>query len=289
MAFSLFSCPDNKENTMQPLQIQDELYISFSQINCYAACPLQYQLKYVEQRSPERISSALFFGGSIHKALELFYREARDNGHPPQLERMLAVFSNRLIQQIEESASPVLYKKEAPDLQALLTLGEAMLTAFYRQVDLSSWQIVDIELPLSAPLFNEEREPLDIQLFGVIDLLLKDSSGSGNLLVVDNKTSKQKKSQSSVDEDLQLTAYSYLLCANGYSFPRAPVNCSFQVLRKLKKPTVEQYYTTRSAEDRKRFAKLTSSILQGIENRIFYPVSGWMCSDCGYRDACRSW
>jgi putative RecB family exonuclease len=156
-------------------------------------------------------------------------------------------------------------------------------------VDLTGFEIVDVELPLSAPLFDEHGHPLDILLFGIIDLLLKDASGSGNLIIVDSKTSKQKKSQSAVDDDLQMTAYSYLLSANGYTFPRAEVQCRMDVLRKLKKPTMEYYHTTRTAEDRKRLAKLTTRVLAGIENRIFYPVKSWMCADCQYRDACKDW
>jgi putative RecB family exonuclease len=71
-----------------------------------------------------------------------------------------------------------------------------------------------VELPLSAPIYNTNGESLDIQLIGIIDLLLRDERG--NLMVVDHKTSSQTKSQSAVDEDLQITAYSYLLAANRY-------------------------------------------------------------------------
>lgn len=268
-------------------QIQEELYISYSQIFTYLNCSLKYQFQYVEQRPAERISSALPFGKMTHSILEIYYREVKEHAHPPQLERLLSLFGEGLTLQIEQSTIPVIFKKEAPDLSSLLEMGHAMIQAFYSSVDLTGFEIVDTELPLSAPVYDEHGQPLDIKLFGVIDLLLKDSSGT--LLVIDNKTSKQAKSQSSVDEDLQLTAYSYLLASNGYTFPRAKVNCRFDVLRKLKKPTMEIYTTTRTAENRKRFAKLASRVLKGIENRIFFPSSGWLCSDCQFSQACKRW
>lgn len=268
-------------------QIQAELYVSFSQIFTYLNCSLKYQFQYLEQRPAERMSSSLPFGKEIHNVLENYYREVKEYGHPPQLERLLTVFKEGLTLQIEQSHVPIIFKKEAPDLASLLEMGHSIIQVFYKSVDLAGYEIVDIELPLSAPLYDENGQSQDIKLFGVIDLLLKNSAGG--LIVVDNKTSAQKKQQSAIDEDLQMTAYSYLLATNGYIFPRAEVKCRFDVLRKLKTPTMEYYTTTRSAEHRKRFAKLASRVLKGIENRIFCPSSGWLCSDCQYSEACKRW
>lgn len=273
---------------MQPAkQIKDELYVSYSQLFTYSTCSLKYKFQYVEQRQPERISANLPFGNAIHAALEFYYTDVLKTGLQPQVEHMLEVFCASILQQTEESETPIVFKKELPDVESMLTMGEAMILSFCDDVNLDGFEIVGVEVPLSATLFDEDREPLDIKLFGVIDLLLKDSSG--NLLCADNKTSKHKKSQAAVDEDLQLTAYSYLLAANGFTFPRAKIQCRFDVLRKLKSPSFELYHTSRSAEDRKRFAKLTKSILQGIENRIFYPTSSWLCADCQFCGACKTW
>ncbi len=268
-------------------QIQEELYISYSQIFTYQSCSLKYQFQYVEQRPQERISSALPFGRVIHSVLDVYYREVKETGNPPPVERLLTLLKEGLVHQIESSAVPVIYKKEAPDLKSLLVMGENLIQTFYDNVDIEGCEIVGIELPLSAPLFSADKTALDIKLFGIIDLLLKDSSGT--LICIDNKTSKQKKSQSSVDEDLQLTTYSYLLAANGYTFPRSEIQCRFDVLRKIKYPIFEHYMTTRNTEDRKRLAKLATQVLKGIENRIFYPTASWLCNDCQFRDACKNW
>ena len=55
-------------------------------------------------------------------------------------------------------------------------------------------------------------------LTGIIDLLLRDEQG--NIIAVDNKTAKQPYSQATVDEDLQLTSYAYLLASNRYVLQR---------------------------------------------------------------------
>ena len=71
--------------------------------------------------------------------------------------------------------------------------------------------------------------------------------------------------------------------------PTAPVKCRFDVLRKLKKPKLEQVSTTRTAQDRKRFAKIANAVLAGINAGIYMPQPSWMCSDCSYSDVCKAW
>ncbi|MBV5327060.1 MAG: PD-(D/E)XK nuclease family protein, partial [Chlorobium sp.] len=111
----------------------------------------------------------------------------------------------------------------------------------------------------------------------------------GQLIAVDHKTAKLAKSQSSVDQDLQLTAYSYLLAANKYVFPRAEIRCRFNVIRKLKTPKLEIYNTSRGPLARKRFARLASTVLSGIENQVYLPCRSWLCADCEFQKACNDW
>jgi len=273
------------KQALQPFQ--ENLHISHSQIFCYLACGLKYKLQYVEQRPKERISLALPLGSAIHKAIERYYRSMLDDKAIVSLILLETLFEENLLLALDNSEVPVIFKNEAPDTDAAINMGKGLLKAFYENIDLAGMEIVDVELPLSAPLYTEHGEKTDINLIGVIDLLLKDADD--NYLVVDNKTSKQKKSQDAVDDDLQMTAYSYLLATNGYVFPRAEVNCRFDVLRKLKTPTLEHYYTSRTAENRRRFAKIANAVLAGIEQRIFIPVKGWLCADCPYADACSKW
>jgi len=268
-------------------QYQEQLHISHSQIFCYLACSLKYKFQYVEQRPKERISLALPFGKAIHSALERYYRSLMDDVTIVSLDLMETLFEEGLAMELDTSEVPILYKNEAPDTDSAINMGKGLLKTFYENIDLAGMEIVDVELPLSAPLYTPSGEKTDITLVGFIDLLMRDAGG--NLLVVDNKTSKQKKSQDTVDDDLQMSAYSYLLAANGYVFPRAEVNCRFDVLRKLKTPKLEHYFTSRTAENRRRFAKIANRVLAGIEQRIFIPVKGWLCSDCFYADACSRW
>lgn len=269
-------------------QMKHERHISASQIFTYLGCSLKYKFMYVEQRPQEHLSVALPFGKAIHLGIERYYQSIIETGEIVPLEVMEDLFTESITLAIDNSNVPILYKKEAPDRDSVIEMGKKLLAVFCENIDITGMEVVGTEIPLSARLFTEHGEPTDFKLIGVLDLLLKDRK-SEELLIVDNKTSKQKKSQDTVDSDLQMSAYSYLLAGNGSIFPRSPVNCRFDVLRKLKTPKMEHYYTVRTAEDRRRFFKIATAVLAGIESRIFIPVKSWMCFDCQYTEPCADW
>jgi putative RecB family exonuclease len=269
-------------------QLQSELHISASQIFTYLGCSLKYMFSYVQKSTPQHLSIALPFGKAIHQAIEKYYQSVMDTGEGSPVEIMQELFTESVCLAIDDTSTPILFKKEAPDKDSIIDMGHQLLQVFHDNVGLTGYEVVGSEIPLSATLYTENGEDTDIKLVGILDLLLKDKA-NGELMVVDNKTSKNVVAQSATDENLQMSAYSYLLAANGYVFPRAEVSCRFDVLRKLKKPKMEYSYTFRTADHRKRFAKIASAVLADIENRIFIPQQSWMCSDCQYKDACNSW
>lgn len=272
----------------QALQkLKNELHVSHSQIFTYLNCSLKYFFSYVEARPAERLSIALPFGSAIHTVMERYYRSLMNGGRPEPIAALEEVFTDSLSLAIDEAEVPIIYKRDAPDKASAIEMGKGMLKAFCETVDLSGMRIVDVELLLSATLYDENGLDQGIRLVGFIDLLLMNDAGE--LVVIDHKTAAQKKSQAAADDDTQMTAYSYLLAANKYVFPTAPVQCRFDILRKLKKPKMEFCHTVRTAATRKRFAKVASCVLAAIEKRVFIPQKSWMCSDCQYAKACSAW
>jgi putative RecB family exonuclease len=268
-------------------KLTEELHVSHSQIWVYTQCSLRYKLQYLENRPHERIGSSLFLGSAIHTCIERYYRSLKDKGSVESLKILEELLEDCVSLEIDNSSIPIIYKKEAPNRQGVIDMGKSLLKAFYENVDLTGYEIVDVELPLSATLYTDEGESTDIKLIGIIDLLLMDDSGE--LTVVDNKTAAKPKSQGTVDDDLQFSAYAYLCASNRLTFPTAPIKCRMDVLRKLKTPKFEHYHTVRTADHRKRFAKIANVVLKGIENRVFLPNKSWLCSDCGFTKACSEW
>jgi putative RecB family exonuclease len=169
-------------------------------------------------------------------------------------------------------------------------MGTAMLKVFHEsiaQIVQNVQEIVAVELPLTAKLYTEDGLATEFKLSGILDLVIKDKSGE--IIVVDNKTASKAMAKSTADDSGQMTAYSYLLAANRFVFPTSPVKCRFDILRKLVTPKREIVQTVRTAQDRKRFAKLANRVLAAIENGVVYPQSSWMCADCAYSNACKAW
>jgi putative RecB family exonuclease len=272
----------------QALQmLKEKLHISYSQIFTYLACSLKYKFQYVENRLYERISINLPFGGAIHIVVERYYRTLKEKNIIEPLKVMEELFEDCINLELDHTDIPVIYKKEAPDRKSVIQLGKSMLKAFYDGIDLTNFEVVDVEVPLSARLYTDEFEATDFMLIGIIDLLLMDKNRE--LIVVDNKTAVKAKNQSDVDDDLQFSAYSYLLASNRFTFPTATIKCRMDILRKLKNPKLEHYHTNRTAEQRKRFAKIANAVLAGIDSRIFIPNKSWLCSDCQFINACEAW
>jgi putative RecB family exonuclease len=265
-----------------------DLHISNNQIFTYLTCSLKYRFHYVEKRPPERVSISLPFGGAIHAAIEMYYRGIKNNDQIESVQTLCERFETCLKLDIEQKDVPVIYKKDLPDQDAAVSMGKALLQTFHENKQVPSAQdIVAVEHPLKATLFTENGNPTDFKLVGIVDLILRDKSGE--IVVVDNKTASKAMGQEMANLDNQMTAYAYLLAANKFVFPTAPVKCRFDLLRKLKTPKLEHVFTTRTAAHRKRFAKLATAVLAGIDAGVFIPQPSWMCADCAYADACKSW
>jgi putative RecB family exonuclease len=275
------------QNALLSQILGNELYISHSQINTYLNCSLRYEFQYIRQLPPERVSIALPFGSAIHGGVELFYRTLKNRGQIEPVKALWERFEDCLHLELDNTDVPVIYKRDMPDRAAVVEMGKALVETFHESVDLNGFEIVDVELPLMAQLYDIQKQPVNYKLFGILDLVLRDKNGE--ILAVDVKTASKSMSQSSADSDFQMSCYSALLASKKYVFPTAPVRCRFDILRKLKKPKLQQVYTTRTAEDRKRFCKIAVSVLEAISAGIFVPQPSWMCSDCAYSDACKTW
>lgn len=275
----------------QALQtFNQELHISHNQIFTYLNCSLKYHFQYIESRPMERVSIALPFGSAIHAAIELYYRSLKNHGRGEPVNAICERFETCLELDLEHNDVPVIYKKDLPDHKGAMEMGNAMLKVFHENIAetvQSVQKIVGVELPLTATLYTDDGQATDFKLAGILDVVFRDESGE--ILVVDNKTAARPLAQSTADDSDQMTAYAYLLAANKYVFPTALVQCRFDVLRKLKKPKLEHVTTARTAKQRKRFAKLATGVLSAIDREVHLPQPSWMCSDCAYSEACKTW
>jgi RecB family exonuclease len=187
--------------------------------------------------------------------------------------------------QVEDTGIPVAYK-DGSDKDSMLAEGQLLVLTFYKNAE--PMEVIGVEEPYSSVLFDEEGNPTDFKLIGIVDCIQRNKGG--NLIIIDNKTANRAYSKDKIEQDLQMTVYSYLAAASRLVPAKSLTLHRFDVLVKLKKePRLDLYHTTRSARDRKRLAKTISRVLKGIEAGVFFPNPGWMCTDCQHATACVNW
>ena len=273
---------------VNPLEeIRNELHVSYSQISTYLNCSLRYKFQYVGNRPQEQINIALPFGSAVHAAIALYYRSLKAHGRIEPAKSLCERFEDCLSLDLDNTDVPVIYKRDLPDRSAAVEMGKALLETFHENIDLENMEIVDVEVPLVGTLYDSSRRKTDFNLFGILDLILRD--GNGELWIIDLKTFSKPMSQSTADDDLQMTAYSYLLAANRYVPATSEVKCRFDILRKLKNHRLEHCETTRTTFDRRRFASIAGIVNEAISYKIFVPRPSWKCNSCSYSKACSTW
>lgn len=262
------------------------LHLSSSQINQYLLCGRKYEYHYVKGLKPTHTSINLLFGSGIHSALEAFYKHVQKEGEPLSTSEMQQHFLDYIANEIAASSVPVKYTKELTDLFAVEAMGKAMLQVFCDAVDLTGYTIVGVELPLSAPLYDEQGEETGFDLVGIIDLLLHEEE-IGRYVAIDHKTSRNAYSASVCQDSHQMSLYAYLLQENGYLTPDEDFTGRFDVLRKLKTPKFELAPVTRTPQQIETFLGLVRGVLTAIDREVYLPVFSWACADCGYCKLCR--
>jgi putative RecB family exonuclease len=250
---------------------QNHDHLSYSQVNCYMTCGLQYKFKYVDQIEPAHTAAALAFGSGIHEAVAAYYQTILE-GDYIRPDQMFDVYRDTW-----RGAEKVKFFKGDSE-SSLDEKAKQMLTVFHQSVN-PDIQVVGVEeffeLPLGGlPVFQ-----------GYIDLI--EQSPDGHVVIADLKTSSKKLSDSNAHSSLQLTAYSAGAEAMGFD----PENLSLRldVLLKTKNPEMIQHVSRRTADDRYRFIKLLYSVWNGIQQEVFFPRQDWSCGQCAWAKPCKEW
>ncbi len=250
---------------------QDHDHLSYSQVNRYLSCPLQYRFKYIDEIPPAFTSVALAFGSAIHEAVAAFH-QTRLEGDNLKPDQMLDVYRDAWRQ-----AEHVKYFN-GDNENSLMEKAKNMLAVFHESSDPSA-EVIGVEeffeIPLGGlPMFQ-----------GYIDLI--EESPDGEVTLVDLKTASKKLSQSNVDTNLQLSAYA--LATESMGFNPDEMKFRLDVLLKTKEAGLVKYETTRTPDDRYRFIKLLYSVWNGIQQDVFFPRQDWQCAQCAWAKNCEEW
>ncbi len=239
-------------------------YLSYSQIETFNTCPLQYRYRYL-QRIPVLQSAAASFGDTIHKTLAGFYQKIKE-GKKLEEKDLLEVFS--------QNWSSVGYANKVHELKTKKK-GEEMLRNFFKQGHNPKVGPKSLE-----QVFVVKVSP-KLKVGGKIDRV---DEINGRLEIIDYKTGKpwdEKKVASS----LQMTVYAMAAADRGiYGRKPEDVDLSFYFLE-----TGEKKSTKRTTEDLQKATKDLEKKAQEIEASTFEAKPSQMCDFCDYRLLCEAW
>jgi putative RecB family exonuclease len=255
----------------------DRPHWSYSAINQYLRCPLQYYFERILKLPQLRVSSDLVLGSAIHEALAYYHRkiQLQKSSELKELQALLeAAWQSR------ESRQGLMFKR-GQSRESQLSLGKQLLATYLKYPPPEN--IVAVERRFLVPLQNSRAEYLETPLVAVVDLLTEDD---GLLVVQEFKTANRAYSQSVIDSSLQATCYSQAIAEE---FGRSP-RIEYGVLVKTKVPKFQQITTTRGEAERRRLGDLVEVVDKAVANQTFYPIeSPFNCTGCSYRSACREW
>ena len=249
-------------------------YLSSSQMNLFLQCSLKYKFRYIDKIPTLFKSSGLALGSAVHTALSWFHKE-RMNGRKVVLEDFLRIFDTDWYCQKDDTH--IRYKAGEQEMN-LVVVAKELLALYFQQKHNG---IKGAEVPFSVPLIDPSNgKELGLNLDGFMDLIEDDDT------IVEFKTSNQAMNQKDLNENLQLTAYSY---AYQFLHQKPPKLIKVVDLVKTKKPKIIILKTKREKKDYQRFFALAIQILRGIQYRLFFPRQSFMCKDCEYAVQCRDW
>jgi len=247
-------------------------HYSWSQINMFRRCPLQYKFRYVDglRRPP---TSPLILGTSVHKGVEINMKEKFKTKKPAKLNSVLDAFSTTF------DAAKKECDFEGKNPGTVKDMGVAMSKAHYEKIAPSLMPMAEPEL-----FFSLVVPEVKIPIIGYIDVVAKVAGGDG---VGDTKTTGRAKKQFDVDSDGQLTIYDI---ARREIFKKKPLSLWQDVIVGTSKGvTTQRLMTRRTDVERNEMLRTIQKVAAGIEAGFDWPCNNPMtCSWCGYADECPS-
>ena len=257
--------------------MRDRPHWSYSAINQYLRCPLQYFFQRVLGLPSRTTASGLILGSAVHAALAHYHRrlqlkeEIQANG---VLETFRETWADR------ETHENIVFK-DGDTRDDSIGQGVQLLETYLKQPPPTG--IVAVEQEILAPLYNSHGEYLENPLLAITDLIKVED---GTLTVNEFKTSGRAYSESDVTTSLQPTCYGHAVHET-YGKEAA---IEYTILVKTKTPKVQRLKTARTPKDFARLGDLVQTVEKAVNVGVFYPVENAMnCSGCSFRHQCREW
>ncbi|MEM3444721.1 MAG: PD-(D/E)XK nuclease family protein [Thermoplasmata archaeon] len=175
--------------------------LSYSSIETYRNCPLQYKLSRIDRIEPEGITIEAFMGTLVHEALEKLYTDLI-NGKIPALQELLDFYEKEWRLRWEPEKIKIVRQEYRPE--NYFEVGRRCISSYYKK-----YYPFNQALPIWVEKdFTIELEE-GIEITGVIDRV--DKAGEGKYEIHDYKTTGSLPDKNWCEKNEQLAIYQIAL------------------------------------------------------------------------------
>jgi len=260
--------------------LRRDFHTSVAAIETYRQCSKKFELHYLRKVPPEHRPVQLAFGSAVHAGLSIFYESLKNSRLKPSLDELQAGFVESWKDQLDSGQPILMGESDTPE--SLERLGLDMIRVFHESAPvpyrvLGSEEAFSVELDdvVSGRVFEE-------RLVGSFDGVAEDEPG--NHVVIEIKTASRRWSMQRLQDDLQLSAYSWVAPLVGLK----NVSICLLILIKSTPPKLEIFHPRRDKKDHQMFLNVAAGVLRGIRAGAFYQALDWRCKTCPYHQSCRS-
>ncbi len=272
LAMFAFEKPPRYQIRTNPV-VEPTSSFSYTQLETYSTCPLQYKYQYV-LNVPTSKNAAASFGDTIHKTLQAFYKEFITDK---------SIGQNRLLEIYNETWIPLGYASKRHE-ERMKKEGQTMLTQFYKKYHRRHLSILDIERVFKIKIGKK------LVIRGKIDRV--DQKNKKEIEIVDYKTGKMpdkkelmKSPSTSLRVNMQLSIYALAAMDKGlYRKKIDEITLSFYYLQPMEKISFKP-----SPEYINETKKTIHETVSEIRKHVFDPNVGPWCDFCHFRMICEAW
>lgn len=260
---SIFDFKKSEEKIIK--EITKKNIFSYTQLESYDRCPLQYKYQFV-MKIPTAPTASLSFGDTVHRTLQSFYQQFFTNSK---------IGEKELMEIYKESWLPVGYASKTHE-DRMKKEGEKMLRNFFVKFHNQNIKILDLEKFFKIKIDN------DTAIVGKIDRV--DKVNNKEIEIIDYKTGK-KPDDKTLSKNFQLSIYALAATNPGlYGKKITDVHLSFYFLQDMVKVSVKK-----TTEDLFEVKKNIAEKVFEIRKSQFEPQIGPWCDFCPFRMICEAW
>ncbi|GAB4219011.1 MAG: hypothetical protein Fur009_2970 [Candidatus Microgenomates bacterium] len=259
LSFFYFKKIDNKEE--KPNERKN--YYSYTQLEIYERCPLQYKYSFV-LNLPTPKTAALNFGEIIHQTLQEFYQLFKINKD---------IDEKKLLELYKKNWQPVGFLSKKHE-KTYFENGKKILINYLKKYHQKNLNILHLEMPFKIKILDNTF------IRGKIDRI--DKLADGKFEIIDYKTGK-KPDEKELSKDPQLSIYALVL-QNIFNKSLDNFVLSYFYLENEEKISLQK--------NENEIEKVKNKIIEKIEKiktNDFTPNPGIHCDFCPFKIICEAW